>query len=78
MFSEEEQKVHNPPSSLVPRLHAVHVKKLQTINPLVTSAPSQRELILIVIYNSMYYNILSSVHMFALQLCAARIWPVQG
>lgn len=33
--SEAEILTHNPPPSLVPRLHAVYVKKLNHCNPLV-------------------------------------------
>lgn len=33
--SEAEILTHNPPPSLVPRLHAVYVKKLTHCNPLV-------------------------------------------
>lgn len=33
--SEVETITHNPPPSLVPRLHAVYVKKLEHCNPLV-------------------------------------------
>ncbi|KAI5644168.1 mini-chromosome maintenance replisome factor domain-containing protein [Phthorimaea operculella] len=36
-----ETITHNPPPSLVPRLHAVHVKKLEHCNPLVTEAIDQ-------------------------------------
>ncbi|XP_072947290.1 mini-chromosome maintenance complex-binding protein [Epargyreus clarus] len=35
--SDVETITHNPPPSLVPRLHAVHVKKLDHCNPLVKS-----------------------------------------
>ncbi|CAD0200632.1 unnamed protein product [Chrysodeixis includens] len=35
--SEVETITHNPPPSLVPRLHAVYVKKLEHCNPLVKS-----------------------------------------
>lgn len=35
--SEVETITHNPPPSLVPRLHAVYVKKLDHCNPLVES-----------------------------------------
>lgn len=33
--TQAELLTHNPPPSLVPRLHAVHVKKLAHCNPLV-------------------------------------------
>ncbi|XP_023938645.1 mini-chromosome maintenance complex-binding protein [Bicyclus anynana] len=39
--SEAEIITHNPPPSLVPRLHAVYVKKLEHCNPLVKGAPDQ-------------------------------------
>lgn len=35
--TEVETITHNPPPSLVPRLHAVYVKKLDHCNPLVKS-----------------------------------------
>ena len=35
--SDVETITHNPPPSLVPRLHAVYVKKLDHCNPLVRS-----------------------------------------
>lgn len=35
--SDVETITHNPPPSLVPRLHAVYVKKLEHCNPLVRS-----------------------------------------
>lgn len=34
METAEEQRVHSPPASLVPRLHVVHVQPLEHINPL--------------------------------------------
>ncbi|MEE6486655.1 hypothetical protein FKM82_014659 [Ascaphus truei] len=34
MDTAEEQRVHSPPASLVPRIHAVFTQKLQHINPL--------------------------------------------
>uniref|UniRef100_A0A1E1WQ04 Mini-chromosome maintenance complex-binding protein n=1 Tax=Pectinophora gossypiella TaxID=13191 RepID=A0A1E1WQ04_PECGO len=39
--SEAETITHNPPPSLVPRLHAVYVKKLEHCNPLITEAIDQ-------------------------------------
>ncbi|KAL0872192.1 hypothetical protein ABMA27_004598 [Loxostege sticticalis] len=39
--SEVETITHNPPPSLVPRLHAVYVKKLDHCNPLVTETIDQ-------------------------------------
>ncbi|XP_074532761.1 mini-chromosome maintenance complex-binding protein [Halichoeres trimaculatus] len=36
--SIEEQKVHSPPASLVPRLHMLYAKKLSSNNPLLPSA----------------------------------------
>lgn len=33
--SDAETITHNPPPSLVPRLHAVYIKKLEHCNPLV-------------------------------------------
>lgn len=38
METMEEQKVHSPPASLVPRLHMLHAKKLSNNNPLLPSA----------------------------------------
>lgn len=35
MDTEEEQRVHSPPSSLVPRLHVIIAQKLQHVNPLI-------------------------------------------
>lgn len=43
MLSAEEQKAHNPPASLVPRIHAVHITKIQSTNPLITADTKQRE-----------------------------------
>ncbi|KAG6460337.1 mini-chromosome maintenance complex-binding protein [Manduca sexta] len=39
--TEIESITHNPPPSLVPRLHAVHVKKLEHCNPLVRESVDQ-------------------------------------
>ena len=43
MLSVEEQKAHNPPASLVPRIHAVHISKLTSNNPLIQADTKQRE-----------------------------------
>ncbi|PIO27068.1 hypothetical protein AB205_0193130, partial [Aquarana catesbeiana] len=37
MDTLEEQRVHSPPTSLVPRIHAIIVQKLHHINPLMPS-----------------------------------------
>lgn len=37
MLGEEEAKVHHPPASVIPRIHAVHVNRLQSVNPLISS-----------------------------------------
>lgn len=34
METAEEQRVHSPPASLVPRLHMLYVKRLPHNNPL--------------------------------------------
>ncbi|CAL1578388.1 unnamed protein product [Knipowitschia caucasica] len=39
METVEEQRVHCPPASLVPRLHVLHAKALQHNNPLLPPAP---------------------------------------
>lgn len=44
--SEVETITHNPPPSLVPRLHAVYVKKLQHCNPLVPETFDQGNILL--------------------------------
>lgn len=41
MDSAEEDAARNPPPSLVPRLHAVVVKKLDQSNPFLSSAISR-------------------------------------
>ncbi|KAM5142375.1 mini-chromosome maintenance complex-binding protein [Mantella aurantiaca] len=38
MDTVEEQRVHSPPTSLVPRIHAIVVRKLHHINPLIPSS----------------------------------------
>ncbi|KAF6018668.1 MCMBP [Bugula neritina] len=38
MLSAEEHKAHNPPPSLVPRIHAIYVNKIQTSNPLLPAS----------------------------------------
>uniref|UniRef100_A0A7N6AFE7 Mini-chromosome maintenance complex-binding protein n=1 Tax=Anabas testudineus TaxID=64144 RepID=A0A7N6AFE7_ANATE len=38
METAEEQRVHSPPASLVPRLHMIHAKSLPHNNPLLPSA----------------------------------------
>uniref|UniRef100_A0A8C4SZA4 Mini-chromosome maintenance complex-binding protein n=1 Tax=Erpetoichthys calabaricus TaxID=27687 RepID=A0A8C4SZA4_ERPCA len=38
MEADEEQRVHSPPASLVPRLHAVLAHKLKHVNPLVPAS----------------------------------------
>ena len=46
MEGVEEQNAHSPPPSLVPRLHALVVNRLQHTNPLLptnTSAPENKE-----------------------------------
>ncbi|XP_023819512.1 mini-chromosome maintenance complex-binding protein [Oryzias latipes] len=40
METAEEQRVHSPPASLVPRLHVLHAKPLQHNNPLLPHATS--------------------------------------
>lgn len=39
--TDAEVITHNPPPSLVPRLHAVHVRKLEHCNPLVKGPADQ-------------------------------------
>lgn len=39
METAEEQRVHSPPASLVPRLHMIYAKSLPHNNPLLPSAP---------------------------------------
>lgn len=34
METAEEQRVHSPPASLVPRLHVLHARRLTHNNPL--------------------------------------------
>ncbi|XP_045767047.1 mini-chromosome maintenance complex-binding protein [Maniola jurtina] len=43
--TDAEIITHNPPPSLVPRLHAVHVKKLKHCNPLVRGAIDQETIL---------------------------------
>ncbi|XP_075071637.1 mini-chromosome maintenance complex-binding protein isoform X2 [Mixophyes fleayi] len=43
MYTLEEQRVHSPPTSLVPRIHAIFTHKLQHINPLVPGYFCQTE-----------------------------------
>ncbi|KAG2462322.1 MCMBP protein, partial [Polypterus senegalus] len=38
MEADEEQRVHSPPASLVPRLHAILAHKLKHVNPLVPAS----------------------------------------
>lgn len=39
----EEQRVHSPPASLVPRIHVVLAQKLQHINPLLPACLNQEQ-----------------------------------
>lgn len=39
----EEQRVHSPPASLVPRIHVVLAQKLQHINPLLPACLNKEE-----------------------------------
>ncbi|XP_030058471.1 mini-chromosome maintenance complex-binding protein isoform X2 [Microcaecilia unicolor] len=41
--SIEEQRVHSPPASLVPRIHVLLIHKLQQINPLIPSSLQEEE-----------------------------------
>lgn len=43
--TDVETITHNPPPSLVPRLHAVYVKKLEHCNPLVKDGFDQGRLL---------------------------------
>lgn len=38
METAEEQRVHSPPASLVPRLHVLHSRRLSHNNPLLPAA----------------------------------------
>lgn len=39
----EEQRVHSPPASLVPRIHVILAQKLQHINPLLPTCLNKEE-----------------------------------
>jgi hypothetical protein len=39
----EEQRVHSPPASLVPRIHVILAQKLQHINPLLPACLNKEE-----------------------------------
>ncbi|KAK6293405.1 hypothetical protein J4Q44_G00357310 [Coregonus suidteri] len=41
METPEEQRAHDPPASLVPRLHLLYARPLQHNNPLLPSAPTE-------------------------------------
>ncbi|XP_038614423.1 mini-chromosome maintenance complex-binding protein [Tachyglossus aculeatus] len=43
MDTAEEQRVHSPPASLVPRIHVISAQKLQHINPLLPSCLKEEE-----------------------------------
>lgn len=43
METAEEQRVHCPPASLVPRLHMLYAKQLQHNNPLLPSAATSED-----------------------------------
>uniref|UniRef100_A0A8D0L2R4 Mini-chromosome maintenance complex-binding protein n=1 Tax=Sphenodon punctatus TaxID=8508 RepID=A0A8D0L2R4_SPHPU len=43
METVEEQRVHSPPASLVPRIHVILAQKLQHINPLLPACLSEQE-----------------------------------
>lgn len=43
MDTMEEQRVHSPPPSLVPRLHAIVTRKLQHVNPLLPLTLNDKE-----------------------------------
>lgn len=39
----EEQRVHSPPASLVPRIHVILAQKLQHINPLLPTCLNKED-----------------------------------
>ncbi|XP_061220236.1 mini-chromosome maintenance complex-binding protein [Neopsephotus bourkii] len=43
MDTAEEQRVHSPPASLVPRIHVILAQKLQHINPLLPACLNEEE-----------------------------------
>ncbi|KFO70904.1 Mini-chromosome maintenance complex-binding protein [Cuculus canorus] len=43
MDAAEEQRVHSPPASLVPRIHVILAQKLQHINPLLPACLNEEE-----------------------------------
>ncbi|KAL7990563.1 hypothetical protein Chor_013993 [Crotalus horridus] len=43
MDTVEEQRVHSPPASLVPRIHVILAQKLQHINPLLPACLNEEE-----------------------------------
>ncbi|NWW85465.1 MCMBP protein, partial [Rhynochetos jubatus] len=43
MDTTEEQRVHSPPASLVPRIHVILAQKLQHINPLLPACLNEEE-----------------------------------
>lgn len=43
MDTAEEQRVHSPPSSLVPRIHVILAHKLQHLNPLLPACLNEEE-----------------------------------
>lgn len=43
MDTVEEQRVHSPPASLVPRIHVILAQKLQHINPLLPACLKEEE-----------------------------------
>lgn len=50
-----EKITHNPPPSLVPRLHAVYVKKLEHCNPLVKDQFDQGKWLLLLLETVLFY-----------------------
>lgn len=48
--TEAEIITHNPPPSLVPRLHAVYVKKLDHCNPLIRDSFNQGIITILYLY----------------------------
>lgn len=43
MDTVEEQRVHSPPASLVPRIHVILAQKLQHMNPLLPACLNEEE-----------------------------------
>lgn len=63
MDTAEEQRVHSPPASLVPRIHVILAQKLQHINPLLPACLNEEESKTCEYLNLTSFNVDVNVHL---------------